>query len=149
MKIIRSVALGLLLALAAVTLYAGPAQAAVLAVSPTAPATGLVGIVVDLDLPQLLNILLSVVFPVLVGLVTTRVTRKGVKAVLLATISLASGLVSSLLTAVLAGVSFEVIGALLTGLAAWIIAIATHYGFWRPTGVSNAVQAVGVTTKGE
>lgn len=100
-------------------------------------------LVLSLDVPQLLNLLLAVVFPVLVGLVTTKVTSSTVKAVLLATISLASGLVSGLLAAVLAGVPFDLVGALLTGLAAWIIALATHLGFWKPTGVTEKVQAVG------
>lgn len=149
MKIIRRVALSLLLALAAITLYAGPAQALTLAPSATAPQGGIPEVVVALDVPQLLNLLLAVVFPVAVGFVTTRVTRPALKAILLATISLASGLVSSLLAAVLASVAFDLVGALLTGLAAWIIAVATHYGFWRPTGISDAVQAVGMTPKGE
>lgn len=100
-------------------------------------------LVLTLDVPQLLNLLLAVVFPVLVGLVTTKVTSSTLKAVLLATISLASGLISALLAAVLARVPFDIVAALLTGLAAWIIAIATHLGFWKPAGVSDAVQSVG------
>lgn len=100
-------------------------------------------LILTLDVPQLLNLLLAVIFPVLVGLVTTKVTSSTLKASLLATISLASGLVSALLAAVLAGVPFDLIAAVLTGLAAWVIALATHLGFWKPTGVTAAVQAVG------
>lgn len=105
-------------------------------------------IILSLDVPQLLNLLLAVVFPVAVGIVTTRVTSSMTKAVLLATISLASGLVSALLTAVLAGTPFDLIAALLTGLAAWIIAIATHLGFWKPAGVSELVLDVGARPGG-
>lgn len=100
-------------------------------------------IVLALDVPQLLNLLLAVVFPVLVGLVTTKVTSSTLKAVLLASISLVSGLVSALLAAVLSGVPFDIVAALLTGFAAWIIAIATHLGFWKPSGVTERVQAIG------
>lgn len=100
-------------------------------------------IVLALDVPQLLNLLLAVVFPVLVGLVTTKVTSSTLKAVLLATISLASGVISALLAAVLSGAPFDLVAALLTGLAAWIIAIATHLGFWKPSGVTETVQAIG------
>lgn len=100
-------------------------------------------LILTLDLPQLLNLLLAVVFPVFVGLVTTKVTSSPAKAILLATISLASGFVSAILAALVAGVPFDVISALLTGGAAWLIAIATHFGFWKPTGVSERVQAVG------
>ena len=147
-NLIRRALLGSLLAFAPLTVIGAPAHAlsastGLVAVEAAAPA-----VIVALDLPQFLNLLIAVVFPVLVGLVTTKVTKGHWKALLLATISLFSGLASALLTAVLAGVSFDVIGALLTGIAAWIIAIATHYGFWRPTGVTDKVQAVGVTPTG-
>lgn len=100
-------------------------------------------LILALDVPQLLNLLLAVVFPVLVGLVTTKVTSSTLKAVLLASISLASGLVPALLAAVLAGVPLDIVAALLTGFAAWIIAIATHIGFWKPSGVTEKVQSIG------
>lgn len=146
MKTATHALLGVLLALTAITLIGTPAYAADAPTDAVASAAG--GFVLTLDVPQLLNLLIAVVFPVLVGLVTTKVTSSTLKAVLLATISLASGLVSALLAAVLAGVPFDVISALLTGLAAWIIAIATHLGFWKPSGVTEKVQSVGVTGKG-
>ena len=145
MKTITRALCGALLALAAITLIGAPAHAADAPTAVVAP--GAPSFVLSLDVPQLLNLLIAVVFPVLVGLVTTRVTSSTLKAVLLATISLASGLVSALLAAVLAGIPFDIISALLTGLAAWIIAIATHFGFWRPSGVTDRVQNVGVTAK--
>lgn len=140
MKFLLKTAVAVVIALGLTAVFALPAQAA-----PAFAAVALVAteFVFALDLPQMLNLLVAVVFPVLVGLVTTRVTAPGWKAVLLATISLASGFVSALLAAVLAGIPFDVLSAFLTGLAAWIIAIATHYGFWRPSGVSAAVQDVG------
>jgi hypothetical protein len=98
---------------------------------------------IHLDLPQLLNLLIAVVFPILVGLVTKTVTSSRVKAILLATISLVSGLVSALLAADLAGVPFDVVSAALTGVAAWLIAVATHFGLWKPTGVAAAAQRFG------
>jgi hypothetical protein len=100
-------------------------------------------VAIHLDVPQLLNLLLAIVFPIIVGLVTTKVTSSWLKAVLLASISLASGLVSGLLAALVAGVPFDLISALLVGLGAWLIAIATHFGFWKPVGATAAVQAVG------
>lgn len=99
--------------------------------------------IIHLDVPQLLNLLLAVVFPLLVGLVTKQVTSSTAKALLLATISLASGFISALLASLLAGVPFDVVNALLTGGAAYLIAIGTHFGLWRPTGATAAVQAVG------
>lgn len=90
---------------------------------------------------QILNLLVAVIFPVLVGLVTTKTTNSGLKAALLATISLGSGLASQLIANGIDG--FDWFTALVTGLGAWVVAIATHYGFWKPTGASDAVQAVG------
>jgi len=137
MKTLTKVAVATILALGMIA-FATPASADVVTPADAPPA-----VVLALDVPQLLNLLLSVGFPVLVGLVTKTVTSSSWKAVLLATVSLASGFVSALLAAVLAGVPFDVVSALLTGLAAWLIAIATHFGFWRPTGVTAAVQAIG------
>lgn len=124
--------------LGAVMIVGGPSYAA--EVTSVAAVSAVPEIALTLDLPQLLNLIIAVVFPVLVGLVTTRVTAGWVKSVLLATISLGSGLVTALLAAVLAGVPFDVIGAFLTGLTAWIIAIATHFGFWKPTGGTDWAQ---------
>ena len=144
-KFLSRALLGVMLALAALTLIGAPAYAADASTGDVASVGA--GFVLTLDVPQLLNLLIAVVFPVLVGLVTTKVTSSTLKATLLATISLASGLVSALLAAVLAGIPFDVVSALLTGLAAWIIAIATHLGFWKPSGVTEKVQAVVVTGK--
>ena len=98
---------------------------------------------INLDLPQVLNLLLAVVFPILVGLVTKTVTSSRVKAILLATITFAVTFVTALLSAVLAGEPLDVIGTLLTCLAAWLIAVASHFGLWKPTGVAAAAQRVG------
>ncbi|WP_295787527.1 hypothetical protein [uncultured Microbacterium sp.] len=138
------VAVFALIALAVVFIVGAPAHA------DTGAATagdGIPSIVWRLDVPQLLNLLIAVVFPVLVGLVTTSNVRSAWKAILLATISLASGLASALLTAVLDGVPFDLIAAFLTGLAAWIIALATYAGFWKPTGVAAAAQRAGVQSR--
>jgi predicted Na+-dependent transporter len=99
--------------------------------------------VLKFDVPQVLNLVLSVVFPLVVGLVTTKVTSGALKAILLATIALGSGFISALLAAYLAGAAFDWVGALVVGVTAWLIAIGTHFGFWRPTGVTDKLQAVG------
>lgn len=132
------------LAVALSMVYGGPASAATL---DDSPAAGAPTFVFRVDWPQLLNLLIAVILPVLVGVVTTSNVRSAWKAVLLATLSLVSGLASALLTAILNGVPFDVIAAFLTGLAAWIIALATYAGFWKPTGVAAAAQRVGVRSR--
>lgn len=139
-----SLAIIMPIAMSAVMIYGGPATAATLA---STPATGAPTFVFRLDWVQLLNLLVAVIFPVLVGIVTTSNVRSAWKAVLLATVSFASGLASALLTAILDGIPFDIVAAALTGLAAWIIALATYAGFWKPTGVAGALQRVGVRSR--
>jgi CHASE2 domain-containing sensor protein len=95
------------------------------------------------QLAQVLTLLVATIFPVLVGLVTTRATNPSARALLLATLSLAAGLISSWLAALNGHVDFDLFTALVTGVGAWVVAVATHFGLWKPTGVSAAVIAVG------
>jgi hypothetical protein len=93
-----------------------------------------------LDLAYWLGLLTSVVLPVLVGLVTTKVTSAGTKAVILLALSVLNGFLVELgdhgsnwswgTAAVLALVTFG------TG-------VLTHFGLWKPTGVSAKAQALG------
>lgn len=89
-----------------------------------------------------LGLAVSVVLPVLVGLVTTRVTNPGTKAVLLLALTAANGFIVELsdhpdgysigTAVILWGVSFG------TG-------VLTHFGLWKPTGVAGKAADVGVT----
>ncbi|PPF56100.1 hypothetical protein C5B94_04040 [Clavibacter michiganensis] len=97
----------------------------------------------DLNVAQILNLLVAIVLPVLVGLVTTRVVTPGTKALLLAALSLLSGLAAELLAAINAGVPYDLSQGLVSGVGTFIIAVALHYGLWKPTGTASAVQAVG------
>jgi archaellum biogenesis protein FlaJ (TadC family) len=73
----------------------------------------------EVSLLDLLTLLVNTILPLLVGLVTTRVTPGKVQAILLA---------------VLTAITW------LTGLVA---AIAVHYGIWRPTGATDAALSTG------
>lgn len=92
------------------------------------------------QLVSLLNLLVAIVFPLFVGIVTKASTDSGVKAVLLAVIALASGLVTQWLAALTGHVEFDWYNAVLNGLGAFVIAVASHFGVWRPTGASAAAQ---------
>lgn len=85
--------------------------------------------------------------PVLVGLVTTRVTSGGRKAVLLAGLALATSLLTELGSAVTAGQPYDVGLGLILAIPVFVIAVATHYGLWRLTGTSAAVQNIGMTRR--
>jgi hypothetical protein len=89
---------------------------------------------------QILNLLVAVIFPVIVGLITTKTTNPALKATLLATISFASGIAGQLLASGVEG--FDWFTAIVTGLGAWVVAIATHFGFWKATGVTEKIQTL-------
>lgn len=96
-----------------------------------------------LDLAALIQLAVAFVLPVVVGLVTTRVTSAAVKAWLLAGLTLATSLLVELGRAVETGTTFDLGVALTAALPAFIVSVATHYGLWKPTGVTATVQAIG------
>jgi hypothetical protein len=82
----------------------------------------------------------TVVMPVAVGLVTKISTPPAVRSVLLLGLSLANGLLSEALAA---GDGYDWRKAITQAVVAFVIAVAAHFGFWRPTGVAAAALAVG------
>ena len=95
------------------------------------------------DVWQVVQLIVAVVLPVLVGLVTTRTTNPGLKAVLLAGLALATSLGTEALAANDAGVSYDIGTGLVAGLGTFIVAVAMHYGLWKPVGVSAEAQKIG------
>lgn len=95
------------------------------------------------SLTQLLTLVYAFGIPVLVGLVTKYSTSGAVKAVLLAGLSLVGGVVSDAIAAATAGTQFDLFGSLYAFGTIFIVATASHFGLWKPTGVSAAVQSVG------
>lgn len=92
---------------------------------------------------QLLTLLASFGIPVLVGFVTKETTNAGLKATLLAALALVAGVVSEAVDAATAGTAFDLFGSIYSFAGAFIVAVASHYGFWKPTGVSEKVQNTG------
>lgn len=87
---------------------------------------------------QIIGLLVGVVLPLLVGLVTTRVTSPAVKAVVLAFLSAVTGFLTELTT-----MEFELKNAVITWLGAFLVAVGMHFGLWKPVGASAKAQAVG------
>lgn len=92
-----------------------------------------------LDPAVVVQLLVAFLLPVLVGLVTTRVTSSGRRAWLLAGLTLATSLLVELGRALAAGTTYDLGVALFAALPAFVVSVATHYGLWRPTGVSDVV----------
>ncbi|MCT2591158.1 hypothetical protein LHJ74_14785 [Streptomyces sp. N2-109] len=99
----------------------------------------------NLDTAYWLGLLISVGLPVLVGLVTTRVTHAGVKAVLLLALSTANGFLVELAAA---GEGYAVGSAAVLAAVSFAIGVLTHFGLYKPTGVSAKAQELGAAKTG-
>lgn len=86
--------------------------------------------------PAVISIVLGTVMPILVGVVTKQIANRGLKASLLAFFSGASGVLAGAQTA--GGVVSR--ETLLYAAVAWVVAVASYYGWYKPTGVSDKVQ---------
>lgn len=94
---------------------------------------------------QGLTLLVSVILPIVVGLVTTKVTSANAKALTLLGLSLATSLVSAWILAVQSGTTFDLWGAAYSFGAVFLIGVASHFGLWKPTGVAAVAASVLVT----
>lgn len=97
----------------------------------------------DLDKAYWIGLLISVVLPVLVGLVTTRVTSAGLKGVLLLALSTLNGFLVELANP---GPDYDFQTAVVLSLVAFGTGVLAHFGLWKPAGVSAKAQAVGSKT---
>jgi hypothetical protein len=93
----------------------------------------------------LLWLLATVAMPVLVGLITRITTHPAVKSVLLLAASLLNGLLTEALAA---GAEYNWGRGMLVAVVAFVVAVATHLGVWKPVGVTAAVQAALSPTDG-
>lgn len=106
-------------------------------IDPTAHST--------LNAVQVASLLIGVFIPILVGLVTKRTTNRSVKSILLLALSAVSGF----LTEFVNSANFVWQQALLTSVITFVIGVATYYGLWTPTGVTDKAQGALISDKGE
>lgn len=94
-----------------------------------------------MDLYQVLNIVVSLVLPLLVGLLTKQSWNGNLKAVLLLAVAALSAGIGQLIAA---GSLTD--WKLILGQTAinWLVAVAMHFHVWRPTGVAAEVAQIGV-----
>lgn len=86
-----------------------------------------------------LTLVVTLLLPILVGLVTKASWSGGLKAVLLLAFSAATAIISNLL----AVNGPTDVGPMVTSvITTFVIAVAVHFGFWKPTDVSTTVQSV-------
>lgn len=104
-------------------------------------------ILFNLDPTLVIQLLVSTVLPLLVGLVTTKFTSGGLKAILLAGLALVTSLLVELGNAVAAGVPYDLGAGLLLAIPTFLIAVGMHYGLWKPVGASEKAQEVLVSER--
>lgn len=103
----------------------------------------------DVPLWLVLQLVGATILPLLVGLVTTRETNPGRKAIYLAALSVLISLLAEIVSALQTGVTYNLGTALLAALGTFLIAVGTHYGLWKPTGAAGALQDVGANGRHE
>lgn len=99
----------------------------------------------SLSWPLIIGLLVSTILPLIVGLVTSRVTHSGAKAVFLAGLAAATGFLSELGDALTNGTPYDIGTGLVIALTAFLVAVGLHFGIYKPTGASAKVQSVGFT----
>lgn len=91
---------------------------------------------------DILGPILGVILPLLVAITTKASTDSGLKAILLAGLALIASLLTGINDALVHHVSYDLGKALVLGIGTFVIAVATHYGVWRPTGATARLQRV-------
>jgi hypothetical protein len=94
----------------------------------------------------LLSLVLTMLLPLLVAIVTTRITSANVKAILLLALVVVKTFIEALISAEQQHIDFDAVPFLMNLVLNFIIAVVMHFGLWKPTGVSTTIQEnVGVT----
>jgi hypothetical protein len=88
------------------------------------------------------GLLISTVLPILVGLVTTRVTSGALKSLLLIVFTAANGFLNEWAAA---GDHYNLAKGVLFWIVSLVTAVAVHYGAWQPLGVARKAQGALVT----
>lgn len=90
----------------------------------------------------LLTFIVSTVLPLLVGIVTTRVTSPAAKAVTLAVLSFAASIISEIVDALVTESPYDLIAGLFKFGAIFLVAVGTYFGVWsRPLASGTSISS--------
>lgn len=99
-----------------------------------------------IDTAYWLGLIITFVLPLLVGVVTTHVTNSSVQAVLLLLFTAVNGFLVEATGPHPDG--YSITSAVAFSLVSFVMAVAAHFGLWRPTGVARVLLTkVGNTRK--
>jgi len=91
-------------------------------------------IVWDVNWVTVLTFIVATVLPLLVAVVSTKVTASRTKGILLAVLALITGLASGILDALVTGDEYNVGEQLMLLLGVFAWAVASYFGIWRAAG---------------
>jgi len=97
---------------------------------------------VTLDGWAALNLGIQFILPLLVGLVTTKLTGQKQQALLLLTLTLVATIAAQALEAHDAGLPLNLSQIIAVAIVNYAVSLLTHYGIWKPTGLSSLLLAV-------
>lgn len=98
-----------------------------------------------MSLAGLIALVVQFVLPLVVGLVTKASWSAGLRAVLLLLLSFVAQVLVELGTSLDAGTSFDWRTALWSAAVGFVMAVAVHFGLWKPTGAADAAKDSGIT----
>lgn len=106
----------------------------------------------NIDWIIVLQFVVASLLPLLVAIVTTKVTSPKAKAVLLAVLAFFTGLLTEIVAALVNGTVYDLGSGLFNALAIFIVSVATYFGIWSREGknapsVTTQLAAVGVKPK--
>jgi len=99
------------------------------------------------DWGGLLSLFLTLLLPLFVGLVSTRITSSGMKAVLLLVLASLKTVAESVVAANVADVPWQFVPVVMNVLINFGVACLMYFGFWKPTGVADAALNQGRQTR--
>lgn len=99
------------------------------------------------SLTGLLSLIITVLLPLLVGLITTRTTSPAVRAILLLAFAAIKGFLEAWLQAINTDVDFAFVPVAITIAVNFVIAVVVHFGLWKPVGASAAAQRAFTSSK--
>lgn len=101
-----------------------------------APAAG--GLGSDISATQWLSLVINVLLPIVVAVVTSRVADGAVKALVLLVLSALASYLVAILASVQAGTAVDWSQTTFTALVGLVVAVAGHFGIWKPTGLTGS-----------
>jgi hypothetical protein len=91
-----------------------------------------------ITLAQLISLVVGTLLPIVVALVTDRAASGAAKALTLLALSAVSSFLSAWLVALNTGYAFDWSQTAFGVLVTFIVAVATHFGLWKPVGASGS-----------